>query len=353
HNAMNAAKESSNYKRLLETLKLFPLIDPQNGTTYAKEYISLNDSLQIAERKIRNKFARIRFETDEFIAENQLLARQRQLWIGIAAGLFLLAGAVSVIVYQRIKNQRLKFQQQQQENNQEIFDLMLSQKKKVEEGKQIEQKRISEELHDSVVGQMHSIRVLLLALNQKTTETAIQQRTEVLSKLQELQEEVRTISHELNDASYQKIHNFINSIQDLLNTISDTAHMKCQFYYDDGMDWDQLNGEVKINLYRIIQESLQNCVKHAKADEVVLNFETEDNIINVSLVDNGVGFDTKKGKRGIGLKNITSRIQKINGTWDIKSKVGEGTTVTVLVPFEKTSDPNKDVLEQEPTLEKA
>ncbi len=89
--ALELAKQSNDNQLILETLKLYPLLDPENAPAYLKEYLVLNDSLQEEDRKIRNKFARIRFETDEFIAENQLLARQRQLWIGIAIGLFLLA----------------------------------------------------------------------------------------------------------------------------------------------------------------------------------------------------------------------------------------------------------------------
>lgn len=347
------AKESSNNKRLLEILKLFPRLDPKNAAAYTQEYIALNDSLQMEERKTRNKFARIRFETDEFIAQNQLLAQQRQLWIGIALGLVLLAGSIFIIIYQRIKNQRLKFEQQQQQSNQEIFDLMLTQKKKVEEGKQQEQKRISEELHDGILGQMNGIRMMLLGLNKKTDQAAVDQRLEVIGKLQNVQEEVRTISHELNYASYQKIHNFINSIQDLIRSIADAAQMTYTFDYDEELDWDELNGDLKINIYRVVQESLQNCVKHAKAKTLSLQFRAEKKLLKVEIADDGAGFDLRKGKRGIGLKNITSRVHKLQGTWGIKSKIGTGTTVTVLVPFNREQEIPEAPEKQQPALEKA
>ncbi len=351
--AKETSKVINNNKRLLEVLKLYPSLDPKNAATYTQEYIALNDSLQMEERKTRNKFARIRFETDEFIAQNQLLARQRQLWIGIAMGLVLLAGSIFIIIYQRIKNQRLKFDRQQQESNQEIFDLMLSQKKKVEEGKQQEQKRISEELHDGILGQMNGIRMMLLGLNKKTDDAAVSQRLEVIGKLQDVQEEVRSISHELNYASYQKIHNFINSIQDLIRSIGDAAQMAYEFDYDEELDWDELNGDLKINIYRIVQESLQNCVKHARAKTLSLRFGAEEKLLKVEIIDDGAGFDMRKGKRGIGLKNITSRVHKLQGTWDIKSKIGAGTTVTVLVPFERQQIVPEAPEEQQPALEKA
>lgn len=331
--ALELAKQNNDNQLILETLKLYPLLDPENAPAYLKEYLILNDSLQEEDRKIRNKFARIRFETDEFIAENQLLARQRQLWIGIALGLLLLAISIVVIISQRSKNRNLRFQQQQQEANQEIFNLMLAQNQKMEEGKQSEQKRISEELHDGILGQMNGIRMMLLGLNKKVDENAISMRGEAIEKLQGVQEEIRTISHELNDASYQKFHNFIISLEDLLKGICEVANIDYDLDYDEGLDWDALSGNIKINLYRIIQESLQNCIKHAFANKVNLKLDSTDHMLKVSLKDNGRGFDNKKKKKGIGHKNITSRVHKLNGEWSIKSKPGKGTVVTVKVPY--------------------
>ncbi|WP_299163026.1 ATP-binding protein [uncultured Eudoraea sp.] len=332
--ALEIAKEGSDNQLVLETLKLYPLLDPENAPSYLKEYLVLNDSLQEEDRKIRNKFARIRFETDEFIAENQLLARQRQLWIGIAIGLFLLAISVLIIITQRAKNRNLRFQQQQQQANQEIFELMLAQNQKLEEGKQSEQKRISEELHDGILGEMNGIRMMLLGLNKKIDDNAISMRGAAIEKLQGVQEEIRTISHQLNDASYQKFHNFIISIEDLLRNICNAANLEYHFKYDEGLDWDALSGDIKINLYRVIQESLQNSIKHSAATRINLEMDSTDSELKVTLKDNGRGFDTKKGKKGIGHKNITSRVNKLNGDWSLESKPGKGTLVTVQVPYQ-------------------
>ncbi len=328
------AEQSNNNGRLLQALGLLVTLDPDKAVFYNMEYVTLSDSLQQAERRIRNKFARIRFETDEFKAENELLARQRQLWIGIAIGLLMLATAVFVIISQRIKNQRLKFEQQQQEANQEIFNLMLTQNQKLEEGKQSEQKRISEELHDGILGQMNGIRMVLLGLNKKVDESSVGMRSDAIEKLQQVQEEIRTISHELSDAAYQKFHNFIHSIEDLLKSITAPAQITYSFEYNEEVDWDDLNGNIKINLYRIVQEGLQNCVKHAQAKKVRLNFDSTANLLEISLSDDGKGFDPRKGKKGIGHKNITSRVDKLNGRWELSSKIGKGTELILQIPYE-------------------
>ena len=263
-----------------------------------------------------------------------LLARQKQLWTGIAATLLLLAISSIIIISQRRKNEKLRFEEEQQASNQKIFNMLLSEKSKIEEGKKLAQKRISEELHDAVQGRIQGIRMILLGLNKRNTPEAVAQRSEVIAELQDVQEEVRAISHELSHSAYQKIYGFITTIQDLLNDVKKSAGLQSSFLFDEDLDWDGLSGEVKINVYRIIQESIQNCVKHAKAKNVALTFHIQNNeLFKVVLKDDGKGFKVKKGKKGIGMRNINSRIEKLKGTWQINSAVGEGTTVILYIPI--------------------
>lgn len=349
--AMQYALRSKNNKRLLETMELLVNLDPDNAVAHTRAYIKLDDSLQREERAIRNKFARIRFETDEFIAQNELLARQRQLWIGVAFGIFLLAFSGIVIVIQRIRNQRLRFQQQQQESNLEIFNLMLAQNQKLEEGKQSEQKRISEELHDGILGEMNGVRMVLLGLNKKMDDAAVALRAQAISKLQEIQEEIRSISHELSDASYRKFHNFVLSLQDLIRSIGDAAGIRYEFTYDEDIDWDLLKGEAKINLYRIVQECLQNAVKHSEAEMISLNLHGSSSNIVITVSDNGRGFQTQSGKKGIGHKNISSRVKKLSGTWEVKSSPGKGTTVIVRLPYPEGNPNNAQPISRKENLQ--
>ncbi len=99
------AKRSTHNENLLKALQLLARLDTKNTLAYTNEYIALNDSLLQEERQARNKFTRIRFETDEFIAENEELTRKKQIWTGVAIGLFLLGALVYIIVNQRAKNQ--------------------------------------------------------------------------------------------------------------------------------------------------------------------------------------------------------------------------------------------------------
>lgn len=326
------AKETYNNDRSLEVLKILADIDPVNAGRYFDEYADLNEVVQEEESTKRNKFARISLETDQVIEENQVLTEEKQMWAGAVFGLVVFGFAFISIVILYINNNRLKFKQKQQESNQEIYNLMLSQQGKFEEGKQLEQKRISEELHDGILGEMLGIRLILSGLNEREDMASVAQRADLIEKLRGVEEEIRTISHELNSAAYKKFHNFIVSLEDMIGDIEQSSGITCSFTYDNEVSWDNLLGDIKINAYRIVQEALKNCIKHAESQRVTINFQPVGDNLQLTIADDGVGFDVNKGRKGIGLKNIISRTKKVKGTVDIDSKKGTGTTITVTIP---------------------
>ncbi|MCR9227528.1 MAG: sensor histidine kinase [Flavobacteriaceae bacterium] len=326
------AKETYNNDRSLDALKLLTKLDTSKASAYAEEYYQLNETISEEERTKRDKFARIRLETDEIIEENQILTKEKQVWVYSAILLIIFGIGFMVMVSLYVNNNQLKFKQKQQESNQEIYNLMLSQQGKFEEGKQLEQKRISEELHDGILGEMLGIRLILSGLNEREDPASIQQRASLIEKLRELEEEIRTISHELNHAAYKKFHNFIVSLKNMIDEIEKSSGILCSFTYDPELHWDDLLGDIKINAYRIIQESLKNCVKHAKSEHVAISFHAMDDKLKLTITDDGVGFDVNKKKKGIGLRNIISRVKKIKGTLDIDSKRGQGTSIKILIP---------------------
>ncbi|TDS15255.1 signal transduction histidine kinase [Maribacter caenipelagi] len=337
--ALDLSLESNNNERLLVTYILLANLDKEKAPYYFQKYTKLNDSLQREDRKQQNKFARIRFETDEFIAENielesekEILSKQKQIWIGIATGFFLLGLSIYIIINQRAKNQKLRFDQQQQANNQEIFNLMLTQKQKVDEVKRLEQKRISEELHDGVLGKMLGARMILTGLNKRTTDEAIHEKSKALGSLQEIENEIRSISHELSHSAYQNINNFTDSVETLLAN-NKNVNIKTIFHFNEDENWDSLAGDIKINVYRIIQETFQNAIKHSKCTYFEVTFYRNDDQFNVIMSDNGIGYNINKGKKGIGIRNITSRINKLNGTFHIDSSEGQGTTISLNIPI--------------------
>ncbi|HHC78285.1 MAG TPA: tetratricopeptide repeat protein [Flavobacteriia bacterium] len=331
--AKELSAKTHNDRDLLTSLLLLSKLDKKNNYQYSSQYIKLNDSLQKKERSIRNKFARIRFETDEFIDENERLSRQKRLLFLVLGFLALLSGMGFVIKNQITKNKELKFEQLQQNANEEIYNLMLAQQFKFDEGSRKEKKRISQELHDGVLGKLFGTRLILNTLNDKADEESIKKREKYISDLQEIEEEVRNVSHELHNRSLITDVGYVRLIENLLESQCKISNFEYEFSHDDNIVWEEVNGSLKMNLYRILQEAIQNINKYAKATKVAINFKSEDNTIILEIHDNGVGFHKNSKNEGIGLKNMRSRVAKLKGELTLNSSPGKGTSIHISVPY--------------------
>lgn len=318
---------------LLKSLLLLSKIEEDSvAVRYYNEYITLNDSLQKNERTIRNKFARIRFETKEIEQKNIQFAREK-LWLTIISIILLISALlIYIIITQRSKNNELRFVQKQQEANEEIYNLMLSQQEKIEEARVLEKKNISQELHDGVLGRLFGTRLSLDSLNMAASEEAVKTRGKYIQDLKKIEEDIRKVSHELN-TDFIGGSGFLDIIKTLLDNQTKAYQLNYEFNHDDAINWEDISNKKKIHLYRIIQESLHNIYKHANATFIKIGIRLKNNVILLSITDDGSGFDVNKAKSGIGLKNINSRVNEINGEIRINSKKGEGTTVEIQVPI--------------------
>ncbi|MCK4562630.1 MAG: histidine kinase, partial [Flavobacteriaceae bacterium] len=92
---------------------------------------------------------------------------------------------------------------------------------------------------------------------------------------------------------------------------------------------------IEIQVFRIIQELLTNCIKHANSTKVIIQFSEYEQILNVIVEDDGKGFDMKKTPFGFGLKNVTKRIKKIGGTIEIDATLGLGSSIILNIPLKK------------------
>jgi len=318
--AYEIAKKYNRFDDQLETLLLLSKIEKgEQALLRTQEYIKLNDSLQKEERAIRNKFARIELETERIEEENAQISRERLLFLGLAIGLGIAAFLVYVIISQRAKNKELKFNQEQQQANEEIYNLMLSQQDKIDEGRAQEKKRISEDLHDGILGRLFGTRLSLDSLNFSTDAEAVKNRGQYIDELKSIEQEIRRISHDLN-ADFVAGSGYLDIVETLIETQTQAYQLSYKFIHKDEIDWEGVNNKTKIHFYRMIQESLQNIYKHANATHVNISFEVEQGKIKLNITDDGEGFIVNKAKKGIGLKNIKSRVDELKGELFIKRK---------------------------------
>ena len=339
HDAQLMAHENKIFEDELKALHLLSQIDTKNQSKYHKRIIKLSDSLNAIERATHGVYARIEFETDEITKQKEIAEEEKNV---LFTRLILISGfgflALMLIVLwfknqsQKTKTKQLLLEQEHQKDKEEIYQLMLAQQQKIEEGKQIEKRRISQELHDGVMGKLSSIRMNLYVLNKKTDPETIAQCLTYIKDIQTIEKEIRTISHELNSNLFSDNVNFVSIVENLFTGIENHSDINFHLKVDDQIYWETVNNNIKINIYRIIQESLQNIDKYAHAQNVFIKMDKVEENISIEIKDDGVGFDLNSKKNGIGISNMQSRMQEINGKFNIESMPHSGTKINLIIP---------------------
>jgi signal transduction histidine kinase len=142
-------------------------------------------------------------------------------------------------------------------------------------------------------------------------------------------EELRKLSHELAPASFDN-----RSLKDAFTNLLMTFNLNKQF--DIQLNFDEkcnkVNGEIQLNLYRIMQEQIKNIVKYSAADKIEVALTQVNGTVNMRIFDNGKGFNTKTSKNGIGLSNIRKRAESFSGKFILNSAPGKGCEIIVEIP---------------------
>ncbi|WP_073410297.1 tetratricopeptide repeat-containing sensor histidine kinase [Flavobacterium johnsoniae] len=333
--ALNLSRSTNKIKNTLDALKQIAVVDPKNAVKYSREYIRLNDKMLKAERNMGEKFSRIEYETNEIKDQNSSLQEKNKTLIYVFSICTLIGLFFYVYKTQQAKNRELLFKQQQQIANEDIYNLMISQQNEIELTRIKEKKKVAQELHDGVLGRMFGVRISLDSLDKIDEVEAAEKRRKYLAELKHIEEDIREISHDLNREKSELINNFVVILNKLFDNQKNTYPSKLETSFDSHIKWELVNNIVKINLYRIIQEALQNCNKYAKADTIKVEFKSEIDHLVLSIFDDGVGFNVRRTKNGIGLHNIEYRAAECKGTAAIKSAKGEGTLLVVKVPIDQ------------------
>jgi signal transduction histidine kinase len=329
--AYQLAKASNYNKEVLTTLDFFTKIEPKKGLQYAQEYIKLSDSLQEQERNTRNKLARIEFETDQIIIEKEAITNKLSTIVLISLVLFSIGSLLYVILYLRNREKQLLLDQQQQQANEKIYQMMLEQQSKIDEARISEKRRIARELHDGIMNKLASTRLNLFVLNKRKDEETIEKCLPHINEIQNIEKEVRSIAHELTNATFVE-NNFKNVLTDFLTGQKQLFDNKFEFTIEETISWETIDTKVKMNLYRILQEALQNIYKYAQAQNVWIIIYKEEESIVVSIEDNGKGFNLNKKKKGIGIQNMYERAKAIQADFNIITKENKGTKIMLTLP---------------------
>jgi signal transduction histidine kinase len=330
--AYEQADEIDSHYDILTSLKMLSEIDKPNRAFYQNKYIKVNDSLQFVAKKNRDYFARIEYETAKLQTEKEELIKRNSFIIGVSAVILLFVAAIFIIYYLNSRNKKLLLIQEQQKANEEIYQLMFEQQSKIEKVREEEKSRIAMELHDGILNNIYAVRLNLEFINKKADEDSIAKRKEYIKELQNVEMEIRGVSHDLSRNVVFKDKSFKDLLESMIISQKNKFNTVFEADIDNTIDWENMPNTQKVNIYRIVQEGLQNINKYANAKYARVEIMKEGKNLNIAIIDDGVGFDPDKAKGGIGIKNLKKRAASLNGQMSINSAVGVGSRIEVVFP---------------------
>ncbi len=189
---------------------------------------------------------------------------------------------------------------------------------------------ISQELHDNIGQVLSLVRLNLNTLNTPADPEKISTMDSLLDKALT---DIRSLSHSL-DADYIRDNGWEIPVTKLLNDLQNTSKYTTSIQLDEYLP--ALGNQKPIILFRMIQEVINNIVRHASADKISLEAKNENDVLVITLGDNGKGFDRRAISAGSGLRNLTNRAKMINAELAINSQPGHGTTVNISIKPEKS-----------------
>ena len=314
---------------------------PALALVWQKRFVALNDSMYEQASADQAAELQTKYDTEKKDAQNRLQAarlriqqqiirrRNVQLGAGLAvAGL--LAGLAYLLYNRRRLRREVEFAQERQQLTQLRAQAVL-------EAEEAERRRIGADLHDGVGQLLTAAKLNLHALREELGPTTAGQQAmldNALSVVDESFREVRGISHNLMPNALIK-RGLALAVRDFLDKLPANGRLKINLEVV-GLDRaGPVPPTVESVLFRVIQELVQNIIKHAQATEVTLQIVRHTDELTVLVEDNGVGFDPAAlgEDAGIGLRNIGSRMAFLGGRADFDAAPGRGTTVTLEVPL--------------------
>ena len=237
----------------------------------------------------------------------------------VLIGFFLL-----LIVFIFLRRQR-KFQQERDEMKNRFDQTILKTQLEIQEQTF---SHISQEIHDNIGQVLSLVRLNLSTFMEEVSEEKFEHTDQLLGKAIK---DLRDLSHNLQSNRINDI-GILESIRQLMATLQKTGRYTTSLEIADS--FAGVNKDTDLILFRMIQEIINNIIKHASASAIDIKIESDPSNIKIVVTDNGTGFDTEKLKKtghGIGLQNIFNRAKMIHTTVDIQSNLGHGTAITLQI----------------------
>ncbi len=308
-------------------------LDGVTSQIRAQQQQRINKELEVQYETLQKEKAITSLEEDQILKAAEL-ERQKTIknafLIGFLIILIPILGLLYVY-YQKIQTQSELTKKQKEINEQKVTTLKQEQElnliKASIEGQDEERKRIAQELHDSIGGNLAGIKLQMASLNGDSKK--YKGITDQLDKTYQL---VRDISHTLIPRKFKQ-NAFTDLILEYAGSISSTGELEVGFHPHPEEAINKVDEKIQMELFKIIQELMTNTLKHAEAKKVDVHLSLIDDELSLLFEDDGQGFDVGKNTDGIGFKNVKNRIKELSGSFHIDSAGNRGTIVSLEIPI--------------------
>jgi signal transduction histidine kinase len=316
--------------------------DFKSALFYRKKYDTLNDTLtsettnkniHLLEKKYATSKKDNQIATQQLaIAKNKnIIQKKNTLNIILAIGSLLLS-LFGLLIYRNFKHRHQLLKKEKELQKQKIAELekqhQLVAMQSVLKGQEEERSRLARDLHDGVGGLLSGVKLSMSNMkgNVFLSEENTQAFSNVIVQLDQSIAELRRVSHNMMPEALIK-YGLKEALENYCENLNLSGRLKVQLQ-TYGME-TRMDQNTEIIVYRIVQELLNNIIKHAEAKNVLIQLMHEGERFNLTVEDDGKGFDINETKHGAGLANIKARAEYLDGSVDIVSKKGEGTSVNV------------------------
>ncbi|RYY57154.1 MAG: hypothetical protein EOO09_03745 [Chitinophagaceae bacterium] len=257
-----------------------------------------------------------------------LTIRQKNLVNSIFIGAAIILALVALLIY---RNYRQKQKLQQQRIRELETENQLASAEAILQGEERERTRLSKDLHDGLGGMLSGIRHTLAGVGQSQSvpDAAMGTITRSIGMLDSSITEMRRLAHNLMPDALIRF-GLDTALRDFCHDINKSGALAVS-YQSVGLAGLEIAGNTSVTIYRIVQELVNNIMKHAAAKTALVQVTKIPGQMTITVEDDGKGFDTGSAASGIGLENIRSRVSYLRGKLDIESTPGSGTSVYIIV----------------------
>lgn len=328
-------KRGSNQRKnaLLELSQTYyQLNNPAEAYRYLTQFNTLKDSLSENDTQLKLNDIDTKYQTAQKERQILVLEREKQRQNTLIYSLFAGLGAITligVLLYRTI-NQQKRLAQNEVKQLQQERQLIAT--NSILKGQEEERSRVARDLHDGLGGLLSGIKLTLNTMrgNVILPEAGASAFSRALSQLDNAISEMRRVAHSMMPEALVKfgLPEALNDFCDGINE-SGKLHVRVQTF---GLE-PRLESSTEVVLYRIVQELLNNSIKHAQASEAYVQVTRDGNHLSLTVEDNGKGFDLNQlnQKKGAGMSNIETRVAYLNGKMDIQTQPGDGTSIHIEV----------------------